>query len=222
MPTSPGGGQLHPVPVGTPPPHPVIPAKAATPRHSGESRHPSSFRRNPPPPPSFRRKPKPTSPPGVRLPASCHRHRHPPSFRHHPRLSGESRNPRRLSTLRDSASTPHCGHPLRQPKRAGDVDPGFRRGDGVGPSGRRSKAMTPIPSFGRKPEPTSPPGVRTPASCRRHRRHLRSFRRKPESTSPPGVRLPAGWRRRRHPIPVIRRNDDITAKAKVACPQSPG
>ena len=61
---------------------------------------------------------------------------------HPTRHSGGSRNPR-TPTLRDSASTPHCGQPLRQPKRGSDVDPGFRRGDGVGPSGRRSRAMPP-------------------------------------------------------------------------------
>ena len=49
------------------------------------------------------------------------------------RHSGESRKPRRPPTPKDSASTSDDGQLLRWPKRGGDVDPGFRRGDGVGP-----------------------------------------------------------------------------------------
>ena len=75
----------------------------------------------------------------------------PPPFRH----SGESRKPRHPPTPRDSASTPDDGQPLRgrgprlspptrhsggsrkprRPPTPWDVDPGFRRGDGVGSPG---------------------------------------------------------------------------------------
>ena len=104
---------------------PVIPPP---PRHSGESRNPRT-----PTPRDSRSTPAEWQPPPLPSP------QHP--FRH----SGESRNPR-SQTPRDSALTPHCGQPLRQPKCVRDVDPGFRRGEGVG--------SAPLPSFRRKPEST--------------------------------------------------------------------
>ena len=87
-----------------------------------------------------------------------------------PRHSGESRKPR-TPTLRDSASTPLFGQPLRQPKRGRDVDPGFRRGDGVGPSGRRSRAIGAsfVSNGGRKqpPQPVISPTLHSPLTWRR-------------------------------------------------------
>ena len=66
------------------------------------------------------------------------------------------------------------------PPTPGDVDPGFRRGDGVGSPTRHSR---PHPSFRRKPETTSAlnPQGRGP----RLSPPPPSFRRKPETTSAP-------------------------------------
>ena len=91
-----------------------------------------------------------------------------------PRHSGESRKPR-TPTLRDSPLTPDDGQPLRQPKRGRDVDPGFRRGDGVGSSGHLSSqteggSNPPTRHLAHPPSAIPPP--------------LPSFRRKPESTHP--------------------------------------
>ena len=87
--------------------------------------------------------------------------RHPPRHPAPPtRLSGESRKPRRPPTLRDTASTPAHGQPLRQPKRGRDVDPDFHRGDGVGPPPHPSFRPHP-PSFRRTPESTRPQLPRT-------------------------------------------------------------
>ena len=117
--------------------------------------------------------PNPSSrPPSIRHPAPPSRH------------SGGSRNPR-TPTLRDSPSTPQCGQPLRQPKRGRNVDPGFRRGDGVGPSGRPSSQTEvgsnpptrhlahPSRLSGESRNPRRPPGLRSPASCQRHRHPTR-------------------------------------------------
>ena len=87
-------------------------------------------------------------------------------------------------TPRDSPLTPHCGQPLRPPKRVRDVDPGFRRGDGVG--------SAPLPSFRLSPESTQPNPQEQPANSSLMATatppvtpaSLPSFRRKPESTHP--------------------------------------
>ena len=67
-----------------------------------------------------------------------------PSFRRKP----ETTHP---PALRDSASTPADGQPLRQPKRGRDVDPDFHRGDGVGPPPTRHSGESRNP---RRPQPS--------------------------------------------------------------------
>ena len=171
---------------------------------------------------------------------------HPPSAIPPPpsRHSGGSRNPR-TPTLRDSPSTPQCGQPLRQPKRGRNVDPGFRRGDGVGPSGRPSSQTEvgsnpptrhlahPSRLSGESRNPRRPPGLRSPASCQRHRhptRHsgesrnprtptlrdsplnstLRSTTETAEAWKGRGPRLSPGRRSRAAPHPSFRRKPEST------------
>ena len=124
-----------------------------------------------------------------------------PSFRPTP----ESTRP---PALRDSALTPACGQPLRQPKRERDVDPDFHRGDGVGPP--------PNPSFRRTPESTRPPTLRDGALAPARSQPLRPPKRErdvdPDFHRGDGVGPPPNpsFRGRAIPHPSFRRTPEST------------
>ena len=159
---------------------------------------------------------------GARMPASCHGCRHPlPSFRRKPeptfaspvpacprvatdaatpsRLSGESRNPRRLTVSYMPASCHGCRHPLPSFRRKPEPTSPLRC-----PNARELPRMPPPPpvfpvkagTHVASPVPTCPRvghGCRRPPCPTPSRLHYRG--RKPEPTSPPGVRMPASWRK---------------------------
>ncbi len=171
------------------------------------------------------------------MPASCHRHRPPPSFRRkpettHPNPQGQPVNARRRSTTETAEAWKGRGPRLSPGRRSRAIGASF-----VSNGGRKQppnpSSRPPLPSFRRKQESTHPPGLRSPASCQRHRhptRHsgesrnprtptlrdsplnstLRSTTETAEAWKGRGPRLSPGRRSRAAPHPSFRRKPEST------------
>ena len=130
--------------------------------------------------------------------------------------SGKSRNPRPLPVSLgppvaiDTATTPVFPAKARTHIASRMAPPVFPAKAGIHVPSPASvcppvaiDTATPHPSFRRKPESTSLPGVSRPASCRRHSHHSRLSSESPNPYRLPDGRIPTSSHRSRHSPPVF-------------------